>query len=810
MKKDCPKRFQAGSSNQKGEAGLAQALETEPMMLTASQEGSREGWMLDSGCSYHITKRRDLMFDVEEVNGGRILMGNDSYCEITAIGKIKIVNSDGSEVILSKVRYSPTARRNLISSGQLETLGCWYQSKNFRLRVFKGDKEVIAGDYKDTLYILDGEAELAQVNVAASSPEITGLWHSRLGHISEKNLKIMVQKKLLKEGDLSEMKNCEYCILGKSHKTPYKTGKHTSKEILEYVHSDLWGSPNVTLSLSKCQYYISFVDDFSRKVWIYFLKTKDEAYTKFVEWLALVENQSGKRLKVLRTDNGLEYCNKSFDDYCKERGIVRHKTCPYTPQQNGVAERLNRTILEKVRSLLSETGLGESFWAEASSTVVYIINRTPSAPLGFEIPEQIYTGREPDYSHMKRFGCLVYYHVEQGKLKPRAKKGVFMGYPQGVKGYRIWSIEDKKCVVSRDVKFREDVLYKDIGKMSEAEKDVSKLNGRNITIVVPGNTVDGATLESQGETSSQDHTQPAEAGDGVIEVPETAEEEAVSDDESTHELDNYLLARDRDRRTNIRPPSRYDHGDVAMYALTMSHVIDLEEPQNYQEAMNCRENEKWKLAAHDEMISLDKNHTWILVERPKHRKVIGCKWIFKIKDGIPGIESPRFKARLVAKGFSQIKGIDYQQEYLEKVLRNFNMLDSRPVLTPMGSHFKLSSIKPDDKAECEAEMKDTPYASAVGSLMYSMVGTRPDIAYAVGLVSRFMSCPSREHWSTVKWVLRYIRSSADLKLTFTKSKEFKVRGYCDSDYSADLDRRRSITGYVFQVGENTISWRSGL
>ena len=133
------------------------------------------------------------------------------------------------------------------------------------------------------------------------------------------------------------------------------------------------------------------------------------------------------------------------------------------------------------------------------------------------------------------------------------------------------------------------------------------------------------------------------------------------------------------------------------------------------------------------------------------------------------------------------------------------MLDSRPVLTPMGSHFKLSSTKPDDKAECEAEMKDTPYASAVGSLMYSMVGTRPDIAYAVGLVSRFMSCPSREHWSAVKWVLRYIKSSADLKLTFTKSKEFKVRGYCDSDYSADLDRRRSITGYVFQVGENTIS-----
>lgn len=110
--------------------------------------------------------------------------------------------------------------------------------------------------------------------------------------------------------------------------------------------------PNVTPSLSKCQYYISFVDDYSHKVWVYFLKTKDEAFSKFIEWLALVENQSGKTLKALRTDKGLEYCNKTFDDFCKSKEILRHKTCMYIPQQNGVAERLNRTILEKLRSLL--------------------------------------------------------------------------------------------------------------------------------------------------------------------------------------------------------------------------------------------------------------------------------------------------------------------------------------------------------------------------------------------------------------------------------------------------------------------------
>ncbi|CAA7036371.1 unnamed protein product [Microthlaspi erraticum] len=229
----------------------------------------------------------------------------------------------------------------------------------------------------------------------------------------------------------------------------FTTAKHTSKDVLEYVHSDLWGSLHVTPSLSKCQYYISFVDDFSRKVWIFFLKTKDEAYSKFVEWLAFVENQSGKKLKALRTNNGLEYCNKTFDDFCRAKGIMRHKTCPYTPQQNGVAERLNRTILEKVRSLLSEMGLKESFWAEASSTVVYMINRTPSTPLNFRIPEEIWSGKKPEYSHMRRFGCLVYYHVDQGKLKSRAKKGILMGYPHGVKGYRIWSIDERKCIIRK-------------------------------------------------------------------------------------------------------------------------------------------------------------------------------------------------------------------------------------------------------------------------------------------------------------------------------------------------------------------------
>ena len=140
---------------------------------------------------------------------------------------------------------------------------------------------------------------------------------------------------VLKVTGLSDFQLCENCVLGKSHGLKFPKAIHNTKGTLDYIHSDLWGSPNVPHSLSKCQYFITFIDDFSRKVWIYFLKTKDQAFSKFLEWKALVETQTERKIKRLRTDNGLEFCNEEFDSYCTQQGIVRKHTCSGTPQQNG-------------------------------------------------------------------------------------------------------------------------------------------------------------------------------------------------------------------------------------------------------------------------------------------------------------------------------------------------------------------------------------------------------------------------------------------------------------------------------------------
>ena len=140
--------------------------------------------------------------------------------------------------------------------------------------------------------------------------------------------------------------------------------EHRATKILELVHSDVCG-PMKTPSIGGARYFLTFIDDFSRKIWVYVLKSKKEVLARFEEWKTLVERQSGHAVKALRSDNGGEYISKAFDDYLSKHGVARQTSSPYTPQQNGVAERANRTIVEMARSMIHANGVGHEFRAEA-------------------------------------------------------------------------------------------------------------------------------------------------------------------------------------------------------------------------------------------------------------------------------------------------------------------------------------------------------------------------------------------------------------------------------------------------------------
>jgi transposase InsO family protein len=183
-------------------------------------------------------------------------------------------------------------------------------------------------------------------------------------------------------------------------------------------------------SLSGASYFITFIDDATRKVWAYPTWTKDRVFTIFKDCLAMVENQTDQKLKSLGFDNGGEYKPDEFAQFCREHGIRREFTAPHSPEQNGVTERMNRTIQERIVSMLHHSGLSDGFWAEALLTAVHIINMSPSRPLGSKIPQELWTRRKPDYGNLRIFRCEAYALVprdERRKLESRSRKCVFLG-----------------------------------------------------------------------------------------------------------------------------------------------------------------------------------------------------------------------------------------------------------------------------------------------------------------------------------------------------------------------------------------------
>ncbi|KAH9707030.1 Integrase catalytic domain-containing protein [Citrus sinensis] len=688
------------------------------------------------------------------------------------------------------------------------------------------------------------------------------MWHLKLGHMSEQGLKILSERKLLPGLKSVSLPFCEHCVISKQHRLKFSRSIARSKCILDLIHSDVWESPDISMGGAK--YMVTFIDDYSRRCWVYPIKKKSDVFLVFKEYKARVELESGKKIKCLRTDNGGEYTDGEFLAFCKQEGIQRQFTVAYTPQQNGVAERMNRTLTERIRAMLRTASLPNSFWAEAVKTACYIVNRSPSTAIGLKTAMEMWTGKPADYSYLHAFGCPVYvmYNVqERTKLDAKSRRCIFLGYADGVKGYRLWDPTTHKIVISRDDIFVEDQLQR-----KDGDDGTVKEKSETVPVYVENNPEDSDSSEAAPEHEEQ----------------EPVESEAPEVRRST-----------RERRPPVWHSEYVTEINVAYCLLTEDG-----EPSTFHEALESSDIALWMTAMQEEIEALHKNKTWELVPLPHGRKAIGNKWVYKIKrDGNDQVE--RYRARLVVKdmlrkkldvktaflhgeleeeiymlqpeGFAEtgkenlvcklnkslyglkqaprclnkdriqelkaqlarefemkdlrpankILGMQIhrdrnnrkiwlsQKNYLKKILRRFNMQDCKSISTPLPVNFKLSSsMCPSNEAE-RKEMSRVPYASAVGSLMFAMICTRPDIAQAVGAVSRYMANPGGEHWIAVKRILRYIRGTSDVALCYGGS-EFTVRGYVDSDFAGDLDKRKSTTGYVFTLAEAAVSWVSKL
>ncbi|KAL2623061.1 hypothetical protein R1flu_003266 [Riccia fluitans] len=264
--------------------------------------------------------------------------------------------------------------------------------------------------------------------------------------MSEKGMEVLHKQDLLSCLKSSKLEFYEHYVFGKHKRSAFGIGIHRSTEVLEYAHSDMWVKSPVPSHFGK-EYYVFFIDDYSRYVWIYFLQQKFEVFATFVKWKAQVETQTGKKVKYLRSDNGKEYISGEFEMYCEREGITHHLIIFYTPEQNSVVERLNQTLLEQARIMLSHSGLPQEFWAEAVDTATYLVNLSPCSALQLKTPFELWHKRMLDYSRLRPFGYDAYTHTpreSRTKLDPKAKKCYFLGYQRGVKGYRLWDPIDYK------------------------------------------------------------------------------------------------------------------------------------------------------------------------------------------------------------------------------------------------------------------------------------------------------------------------------------------------------------------------------
>lgn len=393
---------------------------------------NKNEWYVDSGASAHMTPNKAWVKNMNESPClPEIVVANESKVPVVCSGDVDIVSELKCHITVRNVLCVPSLTTNLLSVSELikngnhvifESNHCYIRDKNNGL--------VATADLSEGVYKLRLQSQSCLLAAQADSEM---LWHRRLAHINSQDMHKMrngVVDGLSYDSTHDITKSqCTTCCEGKQTRLPFTHVGERSTETLHRIHTDICG-PMETNSLNGARYFLLFIDDYSRMTFIYFLKNKSEAFSRFKEFKLVVENQLSKKIKILRSDNGLEFCNKDFQSYLKQAGIIHQKSNCYTPEQNGLCERANRTVVEKAKCLLYDAKLNKRFWAEAANTAVYLKNRSIASGLD-KTPYELWYGTKPNLSHLRLFGSKVMVHIpKQKRLKwdKKATQHILVGY----------------------------------------------------------------------------------------------------------------------------------------------------------------------------------------------------------------------------------------------------------------------------------------------------------------------------------------------------------------------------------------------
>lgn len=623
----------------------------------ASQQARRSKWFIDSGASDHLVRDKELFTELHRLETPvEIAVAKDGESIVAEhSGTVKVMSiADGRniECTVKNVLFIPQLRYNLFSVSRVEKAGMSVVFERGKALIYRDSEIVASGKRCDSLYELDFEPIRKSENEKALScgqvPKDFELWHRRFGHISAKNLEVLVRNDMVSGLKVDNDKKqsgsitCEPCIAGKLARKPFsRSEERRSSRVLELVHSDVCG-PVTPVGLFGSRFFVTFIDDWTHFTVVFLIESKSEVLRCFEQYEAMVTAKFGKQISRLRCDNGGEYTGKHFKKFCANKGIQMELTVAYTPEQNGVSERMNRTLVEKARAMLVDSGVSKEFWGQAVQTAAYLLNRSPTCAVQTKkTPFELWEDKKPDVSKLRVFGCSVFVHVPsqlRKKLDSKSWRGIFLGYSPN--GYRVWDPVKRRIVTARDVVFVETEIGREEQPKPVAGDQLIEISSSP----VPENEEEEADGGDDAESSEEEYESLSEESSG---------ESSESGDET---------ADGRPQRDRARPAWHRDFEfEYAGFALNaMSYVDNI--PGSIAELKRRDDWDNWRSAIEEEMDSLRRNNTWTLTELPAGRKAVSCKWVFRIKRG-DGDVPDRYKARLVARGFSQRQGFDYTETY---------------------------------------------------------------------------------------------------------------------------------------------------
>ncbi|GJR93229.1 retrovirus-related pol polyprotein from transposon TNT 1-94 [Tanacetum coccineum] len=743
-------------------------------------------WYLDSGCSKHMTGDRSRLRNFMKKFIGTVRFGNDHFGAIMGYGDYVI-----GESVISRVYYVEGLGHNLFSVGQFcdSDLEVAFRKHSCYVRDTDG-VELIKGSRGSNLYTISIEDMLKSSPIcllSKASKNKSWLWHRRLNHLNFGTINDLARKDLVRGLPRLKFEKdhlCSACQLGKSKKHTHKPKtENTNLEVLNTLHMDLCGPMRVQTINGK-KYILVIVDDYSRFTWVKFLRSKDETPEVVIKFLKQIQVGLNKTVRNICTDNGTEFVNKYLTDYYERVGIFHQKTVLRTPQQNGVVERRNRTLVEAARTMLIFSKALMFLWAEAMATVVFSALCYPT------------NDRE-----------------DLGKLQPTVDIGIFVGYVPSRKGYRIYNKITQRIMETIHMQF--DELTEQLAPVQLSTRLVPTfLTLGQINLGLVPNSVPAAPYVPQtnkeleilfqlmfDEFMEPPHVERPVSPAPVVQV--TVNSVGVVAESTLMEDNPFALVNNHPFINVFAPEPSFE----------ASSSGDLIEPKNFKSVIS---EDCWFQAIQDEIHEFDRLQVWELVHQPDCVMINSLKWIYKVKLDEYG-DVLKNKARLVAKGYQQEEGIDFEESFapvarieaififianaasknttiyqmdVKTTFLNGKLKEEVYVSQPQGfidplkqaPRAWMDSCDPIDTPMVDRLQLDedplgipvdqTRFCSMVGSLMY-LTASRPDLVFA--------------------------------GLWYPKDAAMALTAYADGDHAGCQDTRRSTSGSAQFLGDKLLT-----